>query len=263
MWANPRAPPPPSARPMRGRGAGPRGEAWAGVVGRGPGRQAGCQQERHDPRRTRASVQESAHPECPGLSVARSGYNRGVARAFFREGRRLFVRAMHLLGSRTVFFLGLLLAITTGGRRRAEAVVVAHRHDRRGRGGARGGGTDGRLAAPTARAAGARQPGIQTAAAERVYRGRGATSRPAAVVRGARRNCAGTARLYPLGTKVDVVFPPGKPGGRRLRPELPDFWVAGRPALRGHGARGGSGVQVVEAGDEARPARRRVVKAAG
>jgi hypothetical protein len=38
-------------------------------------------------------------------------------------------------------------------------------------------------------------------------------------------NARSTVHLYPLGSKVDVVFPPGRPERARLRPELPDFWV--------------------------------------
>jgi hypothetical protein len=34
-----------------------------------------------------------------------------------------------------------------------------------------------------------------------------------------------TARLYPVGTKVDVVYPAGAPGLATLRPELPDVWA--------------------------------------
>jgi hypothetical protein len=68
------------------------------------------------------------------------------------------------------------------------------------------------------------QTGIQTAAAERVYRAvvdfqAGGTSYEVIA------NARSTVHLYPLGSKVDVVFPPGKPERARLRPELPDFWV--------------------------------------
>jgi hypothetical protein len=31
--------------------------------------------------------------------------------------------------------------------------------------------------------------------------------------------------MYPLGSKVDVVYPAGQPQRARLRPELPDFWT--------------------------------------
>ena len=38
-------------------------------------------------------------------------------------------------------------------------------------------------------------------------------------------NARAVVHLYPLGTKVSVVYPPGKPERARLEPELPDFWV--------------------------------------
>jgi hypothetical protein len=132
---------------------------------------------------------------------------------------------MHLLGSRMVVVLGLLLAIVTGagaarnlwlyfpGTASVEGVVVRQIEEL---------AVDWRddLPGPL----GTRQSGIQTAAAERVYR---------AVVEfqagGAAHEVTAGARarvhLYPLGTKVDVVFPPGRPERARLRPELPDFWV--------------------------------------
>jgi hypothetical protein len=68
------------------------------------------------------------------------------------------------------------------------------------------------------------RPGIRTAAAERVYRAVvdfQADGRSYEVVANARA----AVHLYPLGSKVDVVFPPGKPERARLAPELPDFWV--------------------------------------
>jgi hypothetical protein len=148
-----------------------------------------------------------------------------VARAFLREGRRLALRGLHLLGSRTIVVLGLLLALVTGagaarnlwlyfpGTASVEGVVVRQIEEL---------SVDWRddLPGPL----GTRQSGVQTAAAERVYR---------AVVEfqagGAAHEVMAGARarvhLYPLGTKVDVVFPPGKPERARLRPELPDFWM--------------------------------------
>ena len=147
-----------------------------------------------------------------------------VARAFLREGRRLALRGLHLLGSRTIVVLGLMLAIATGaGAARnlwllrtgatVEGVVVRQLEEL---------SVDWRNELPGP--LGARQSGIQTAAAERVYRAvvdfrAGETSYEVVA------NARATVHLYPIGSKVDVVFPPGKPERARLGPELPDFWV--------------------------------------
>ena len=127
---------------------------------------------------------------------------------------------MHLLGSRTVFFICLLLSITTAfsaartlwfsfSGRLAEGVVVREIEE---------------LTADWAPPASATaQAPLQTATATRVYRAvvrfqdGGQSYDVAAQIRS-------TARLYALGTKVDVVYPAGAPGRARLRPELPDFW---------------------------------------
>lgn len=72
--------------------------------------------------------------------------------------------------------------------------------------------------------AGSAQSSIQTAPAERVYRAVvafQAGGRTYEVVANARAN----VQLYPLSTKVDVVFPPGKPERARLKPEVPDVWT--------------------------------------
>ena len=67
------------------------------------------------------------------------------------------------------------------------------------------------------------RPPVQTATATRVYRAivrfqdNGRSFEVPAQLRS-------TARLYPVGTKVDVVYPAGAPGRAKLRPELPDFW---------------------------------------
>jgi hypothetical protein len=147
-----------------------------------------------------------------------------VAWAFLREGRRLFLRGIHLLGSRTTVMLGLALAIVTGtGAARnlwfslsgatVQGVVVRQLEEL---------AVDWRdeLPGPLGEA----RPGIRTAAAERVYRAVvdfQADGRSYEVVANARA----AVHLYPLGSKVDVVFPPGKPERARLAPELPDFWV--------------------------------------
>jgi hypothetical protein len=154
-----------------------------------------------------------------------------VPGGFFREGRRLFLRAMHLLSSRTLFFAGILLSITAAitaaqalwfslAGQVAEGRVVREVEE---------------LAADwTAPSSVRTGQGMQMARAARVYR---------AIVQFQAKDLAGaavageagrvfevsaqlrsTARLYPVGTKVDVVYPPGKPGRAKLRPELPDFW---------------------------------------
>ena len=124
------------------------------------------------------------------------------------------MRAIHLLGSRTVFFVCLLLAITTGfGAARelwfsrtgieVEGLVVREVEELT---------ADWAAPAPSSAAAAA-IPGVQTAAATRVYR---------AVVRfrdsgrpfdwhEMPAQLTSTARLYPVGTKVDVVYPAGAP----------------------------------------------------
>lgn len=147
-----------------------------------------------------------------------------MARAFFSEGRRLLLRGLHLLGSRTIIVLCLLLATTTaiGSARNlwllfsgtvAEGIVVRQLEEL---------AVDWRRPAPgTLGQAGA---GIQMAAAERLYR---------AVVNfkdGGRSfdvlaDVRATVHIYPLGSKVDVLFPRGRPDRARLRPELPDFWT--------------------------------------
>jgi hypothetical protein len=146
-----------------------------------------------------------------------------VTRSFFDEGRRLVLRGMHLLGTRTAIVLALLLAIGTGvGAARnvwlsfgtiAEGVVVRQIEEL---------SADWRAQVPLP--SGARDPGIQTAAATRLYRAVVTFKdgdRSFDVLSGLR----GTVHIYPMGSKVDVVFPPGRPNRARLRPELPDFWA--------------------------------------
>ena len=130
---------------------------------------------------------------------------------------------MHLVGSRTVVVVGLLLACWTGyGTARnlwlafsgqlAEGVVVRQMEEF---------AADWRTTDPTP--LGTRASGVDLVPADRLYR---------AVVRfteGGRdfdvlANVRAKVHVYPLGSKVDVVFPPGQPGGARLRPELPDAW---------------------------------------
>ena len=147
-----------------------------------------------------------------------------MTRSFLHEGRRLVLRGLHLLGSRTAIMLGLFLAIVTGaGAARnlwfyrtgttVEGVVVRQLEEL---------SVDWRNDLPGP--LGTQQSGIQTAAAERVYRAvvefqvGNATHEVVA-------NARATVHLYPLGSKVDVIFPPGMPERARLRPELPDFWM--------------------------------------
>ena len=135
------------------------------------------------------------------------------------------LRGLHLLGSRTVILLGLMLAIGTGigsarnlwfslAGRTVEGVVVRQLEEL---------SVDWRQRQPEGAPASPR-PGIQTGAAQRLYRSvvdfqEG--GKPYQVVASARA----TVHMYPLGSKVDVVFPPGQPERARLRPELPDSWV--------------------------------------
>ena len=118
-------------------------------------------------------------------------------------------------------------------------------------------GSERELPAPLGRAG----SGIQTVAAERVYRavvGFQADGRSYEVVASARA----TVHLYPLGSKVEVVFPPGKPERARLAPELPDSWVQAGLLLLASVVGAGSGYtwwKLVKR----RAARRRVVKPAG
>jgi hypothetical protein len=103
--------------------------------------------------------------------------------------------------------------------------------------------------------------GIQMAAAERVYRAVvdfEADGKSYEVVAAARA----PVHLYPLGSKVEVVYPPGRPERARLRPELPDFWVQAGLLFIATMVGAGSGylwwtLAVRRAG------RRRVVKTAG
>jgi hypothetical protein len=102
---------------------------------------------------------------------------------------------------------------------------------------------------------------IQTAAAERVYRAvvefqDGSTLYEVAA------NARATVHLYPLGSKVDVVFPPGRPDRARLRPELPDFWVQAGLLFVATLVGAGSGYTWWKLAVR-RSVRRRVVKTAG
>jgi len=184
-----------------------------------------------------------------------------VTRPFFDEGRRLVLRGMHLLGTRTAIVLALLLAIGTGaGAARnlwlsfsgtiAEGVVVRQMEEL---------SADWREQA--ALPMGARAPGIQTAAATRLYRAvvtftdGGKSFDVLADVRA-------TVQMYPLGSKVDVVFPRGQPNRARLRPELPDFWTQAGLLLIATVLGAGTAHSWWKLARR-RAARRRVVKAAG
>jgi hypothetical protein len=189
-----------------------------------------------------------------------AGTIEAVAREFLREGRRLALRAIHVLGSRTVVMLGLALAIVTGSAAAkdlwlsfgatAEGVVVRQLEEL---------SVDWReeLPGPLAR----NRTGIQTAPAKRVYRAVVdfmADGKAYEVVANARAS----VQLYPLGSKVDVVFPPGKPERARLRPELPDFWVQAGLLFIATLVGAGSGYTWWKLALR-RVARRRVVKPAG
>lgn len=129
----------------------------------------------------------------------------------------------HVLGSRTVVILGVALAAWTGyGAAKnlwlalsgdvVEGVVAAQIEELP---------ADFQIAAPPP--PGAQAQGAGMTEARRLYR---------AVVRfqdeGRSFDVAAQAsahvRLYPTGSKVDVIFPPGRPDRARLRPELPDSW---------------------------------------
>jgi hypothetical protein len=168
---------------------------------------------------------------------------------------------MHLLGSRTLVVLGLALAIASGtGAARnlwfavsgatVEGVVVRQMEEL---------AVDWRAELPGP--LGKAQTGIQTAAAQRVYRAVvdfQAGGQSYEVVANARA----AVHLYPLGSKVDVVFPPGRPERARLRPELPDFWVQAGLLLVATVVGAGSGYTWWKLALRRR-ARRRVVKPAG
>jgi hypothetical protein len=168
---------------------------------------------------------------------------------------------LHLLGTRTAVMLGLLLAFVTGaGAVRnlwlsftgttAEGVVVRQMEEL---------SADWRDELPGP--LGTARSGIRTAAAERVYRAVvdfEADGRRYEVVANARA----TVHLYPLGSKVDVVFPPGRPERARLRPELPDFWAQAGLLFVATMVGAGSGYTWWKLALR-RAARRRVVRTAG
>ena len=166
----------------------------------------------------RASVGNRVQVYCEAGTIG------AVSNSFLSEGRRLVLRGLHLLGSRAVIALGMLLAIATGaGAARhlwfsfsgatAEGTVVRQIEEL---------SADWRARAPGV--GGPARPGVQTAPATRVYRAVvdfTAGGRSFEVV----ANASAVVHLYPLGSKVDVVFPPGRPDRARLRPELPDAWA--------------------------------------
>jgi hypothetical protein len=146
-----------------------------------------------------------------------------VARSLLSQTRRLLLKGLHLVGSRTVVVIGLLLACWTGlGAARnlwfalsgtlAEGVVVRQIEEL---------SADWRNPVPAP--PGARAEGMELTAAERLFR---------AVVsfkHGGRSfdvlaNARATVQLYPTGSMVRVLFPRGHPERARLRPELPDAW---------------------------------------
>jgi len=82
------------------------------------------------------------------------------------------------------------------------------------------------------RSAGPQISGVQLAPARRLYR---------AIVEfkdGERTylieaQARGPAAIYPVGSRVDVVYARGRPDGAKLRPELPDFWTQAGYLLMG------------------------------
>jgi hypothetical protein len=147
-----------------------------------------------------------------------------VARTFLARSRRIAFTIAHVLGSRTVVVLGLILAAWTGygaakslwlvlSGRIAEGVVVWQIEELP---------SDFPGAAPPS--PDGKVQGTGMTEAQRLYR---------AVVRfedGGRSfdvaaQASAHVRLYPTGSKVDVIFPPGRPDRARLRSELPDSWA--------------------------------------
>ncbi|MGE5198672.1 MAG: DUF3592 domain-containing protein [Rhodospirillaceae bacterium] len=196
------------------------------------------------------------------MSVYRgAGTIYAVARAFLREGRRLALRGLHLLGTRTAVVLGLLLAIVTGSGAvrnlwlsftgtKADGVVVRQIEEL---------SVDWRDAMPGP--LGASKSGIRTAPAERLYRAVvdfQAGGKSYEVIANARA----TVHLYALGSKVEVVYPPGRPERARLRPELPDVWAQAGLLFVATLVGAGSGYTWWKLATR-RAARRRVVKPAG
>jgi len=184
-----------------------------------------------------------------------------VTRSFFDEGRRLLLRGMHLLGTRTAIVLALLLAIGAGvGAARnlwlsfsgtiAEGVVVRQMEEL---------SADWREQA--ALPMGARDPGIQTAAATRLYRAV-VTFKDGDKSFDVLADVRATVQIYPLGSKVDVVFPRGQPNRARLRPELPDFWTQAGLLFMATVLGAGTGHSWWKLARR-RAARRRVVNSAG
>jgi hypothetical protein len=144
-----------------------------------------------------------------------------VPRAFLREGWHLLGHAIHLLWSRALIFLALLLAMSVG--------FPAARHVWFAVSGAV---AEGRIVLEVEElgadwkqpSAGSAAAGIVTAPAQRFYRpvAEFTVDRRLYSVRSARRS---TAHLYEMGSKVDVIYPPGAPNRAVLRPDLADFWT--------------------------------------
>jgi hypothetical protein len=139
------------------------------------------------------------------------------------RSRRILVTVAHVLGSRTVVILGLVLAAWTGysaaknlwfvfNGRVAKGVVASFVEQL---------SADWQISPDVP--LGLRVQGVGVSTAQQVYR---------AVVTfsdGGRSfnvltNARATARAFPVGSKVDVVFPPGRPERARVRPDLPDTW---------------------------------------
>ena len=147
-----------------------------------------------------------------------------VTRTVLSRATRLLLSAMHLVGTRTVVLVGLLLAIWTGygaGRNLwfslngsvATGIVTRQIEEF---------SADWTKGQPPS--IGADAAGIDLAAAERRYR---------AVVQFAEggrvfdvvSELRGPAQVYATGSSVRVVYPPGRPERARLGPELPDAWM--------------------------------------
>jgi hypothetical protein len=143
-----------------------------------------------------------------------------VAWLFWREGRRLVLRLLGVLGTRVLIAVCLLLAVSTAVNSLrilwfdARGVVIDGIVVRQ----------EEELLADWRGADDARARGLRMTSAQRVFR---------AVVEfklGERTyevlsQQRGPQQVYPLGSKAAIVVPIGRPADARIRAELPDFWT--------------------------------------
>jgi hypothetical protein len=143
-----------------------------------------------------------------------------VARLFWREGRRLVLRILGVLGTRVVIAICLLLAASTAitAWRNlwfaahgvvVEGVVV---------------GQEEELVADWRTAEAARAEGLRLTSAQRVFQAVIAFKQGGRTYE-TRSMQRSPVHLYPLGSKQAVVVPAGRPADARIRSELPGFWT--------------------------------------